>query len=60
MREVFEEGATVAAIARLITRAPVEMRYAAELAASTPLEPDGERPPLFAVPRVDPQRRRKR
>ncbi len=54
MRETFEQGATVAAIARLITCAPIEMRSVDALPDGLmPLKADGERPPLFAIPGSD-------
>jgi acyl-CoA synthetase (AMP-forming)/AMP-acid ligase II/thioesterase domain-containing protein/acyl carrier protein len=54
MRELLQEGATVAGIARLIARAPTEARCFDPLPRGImALKVDGDRPPLFAVPGSD-------
>jgi acyl-CoA synthetase (AMP-forming)/AMP-acid ligase II len=51
LRQVFEDGATVAGIARLVERARRVPRPEDGLPPRlTPIKPDGHRPPLFAVP----------
>jgi oxalate---CoA ligase len=54
MREILDEGATVAGIARLIARAPIDTRCVDALPEGVmPLKVDGDRPPLFAIPGSD-------
>ena len=49
--QVFEDGATVAGIARLVERSRHGLRSGDGLPAGLiPIKPDGDRPPLFAVP----------
>ena len=54
MREILGEGATIAGIARLIARAPIDQRCVDALPEGVmPLKVDGDRPPLFALPGSD-------
>lgn len=54
MRQIFDEGATVAGLARLIERAGHDMGGVGSLPEGLrPLKIDGDRTPLFAIPGSD-------
>ena len=50
LRQIFDDGATVAGMARLIERARREGRPDDPPHGLVPIKSDGDRPPLFAVP----------
>jgi thioesterase domain-containing protein/acyl carrier protein len=54
LREIFEQGATVAGMGRLISRESIDPRWVDALPDRLmPLKVDGDRPPLFAIPGSD-------
>jgi acyl-CoA synthetase (AMP-forming)/AMP-acid ligase II/thioesterase domain-containing protein len=50
LRHVFDDGATIAGLARLVERAGVAPHVDTLPASLVPIKTDGDRPPLFAVP----------